>query len=130
MEQELIELKKERKILRDELIRAISLIKTCKDKEARQDSFAWKNEITMDIAEVELEIELMEENEKNKVVEMDNNFVEDDRVIVDDTEEEPFEEQEQNEEEILTNNRLQNRIIFSNHFRLLDKHIETCQCFF
>jgi hypothetical protein len=105
MEQELIELKKERKILRDELIRAISLIKTCKDKEERQDLFAWKNEIKMDIAEVELEIELMEENEKNKVVEMDNNFVEDDRVIVDDTEEEPFEEQEQNEEEILTNNK-------------------------
>jgi hypothetical protein len=105
MEQELIELKKERKILRDELIRAISLIKTCKDKEERQDLFAWKNEIKMDIAEVELEIELMEENEKNKVVEMDNNFVEDDRVIVDDTEEEPFEEQEQNEEETLTNNK-------------------------
>jgi len=105
MEQELIELKKERKILRDELIRAISLIKTCKDKEERQDLFAWKNEIKMDIAEVELEIELMEENEKNKVVEMDNNFVEDDRVIVDDTEEEPFEEEEQNEEETLTNNK-------------------------
>jgi len=105
MEQELIELKKERKILRDELIRAISLIKTCKDKEERQDLFAWKNEIKMDIAEVELVIELIEENEKNKVVEMDNNFVEDDRVIVDDTEEEPFEEQEQNEEETLTNNK-------------------------
>lgn len=105
MEQELIELKKERKVLRDELIRAISLIKTCKDKEERQDLFAWKNEIKMDIAEVELEIELMEENEKNKVVEMDNNFVEDDRVIVDDTEEEPFEEEEQNEQETLTNNK-------------------------
>lgn len=105
MEQELIELKKERKILRDELIRAISLIKTCKDKEERQDLFAWKNEIKMDIAEVELEIELMEENEKNKVVEMDNNFVEDDRVIVDDTEEEPFEEEEQNEQETQTNNK-------------------------
>jgi len=106
MEQELIELKKERKILRDELIRAISLIKTCKDKEERQDLFAWKKEIKMDIDEVELEIQLMEENENNKLVEMDDNFVEDDRVIIDDTEEEEAEEQEQEqEEETLTNNK-------------------------
>ena len=106
MEQELIELKKERKILRDELIRAISLIKTCKESEERQDLFAWKKEIKMDIEEVELEIQLMEENEKNKLIEMDNDFVEDDRVIIDDTEEEEEEQEEQQEEEeTLTNNK-------------------------
>lgn len=92
MEQELKQLQRERKLLRDELIRVINLIKNCTDKDDRKGLFDWKNEVKMDIAEIETEIEEIKESER--LMSGDEGII-DDREIIDDTEleQEPLEKE-------------------------------------
>lgn len=101
MEEELKQLQKERKKLRDELIKAIELIKTCKNKDERKELFAYKEEIKMDIAEVEFEINELQSMQDS---ENDDEIIDDNREIIDDT----IEEEEKPEEQILTNKNEEN----------------------
>ena len=61
-QEQISELQKERKSLRDELIKICDLIKTCENKDERKSLFDWKKDVQQDIDEVDFEIKQLEEN--------------------------------------------------------------------
>jgi hypothetical protein len=59
-QEKIAELQKERKSLRDELIKICDLIKTCEEKKERKNLFEWKKDVQQDIDEVDFEIKQFE----------------------------------------------------------------------